>query len=251
LPCCAPADDRRIVGGRGLRRPGRDLARAATPRRRLAERAGAAAGLTARGQGSYALGAEVRRTPGVRSVRRCALGARGARRVKANSWSRPAALRSQTAPSWPPAVGAGGARRNGEESELAGAEGFAALGEAGFAAVCPCLSAGLVRFSVEPMGGDDSQKLLPWRGIAILSGAQQTSGSFAKSNSNSKVSCSGGFNAPRSITPEARTFGLRYGTREEESAEVSQSMGDPIVRPAFCYPLRRAGRSSPPGSQLF
>jgi hypothetical protein len=23
------------------------------------------------------------------------------------------------------------------------------------------------------MGGDDSQKLLPWRGIALLSGAQQ------------------------------------------------------------------------------
>jgi hypothetical protein len=27
------------------------------------------------------------------------------------------------------------------------------------------------------MGGDDSQKLLPWRGIGLLSGAQQTSGS--------------------------------------------------------------------------
>ena len=27
------------------------------------------------------------------------------------------------------------------------------------------------------MGGDDSQKLLPWRGIPLLSGAQQTSGS--------------------------------------------------------------------------
>jgi hypothetical protein len=26
------------------------------------------------------------------------------------------------------------------------------------------------------MGGHDSQKLLPWRGIQILSGAQQTSG---------------------------------------------------------------------------
>ena len=25
------------------------------------------------------------------------------------------------------------------------------------------------------MGGDDSQKLLPWRGIGLLSGAQQTS----------------------------------------------------------------------------
>ena len=26
------------------------------------------------------------------------------------------------------------------------------------------------------MGGDDSQKLLPWRGALLLSGAQQTSG---------------------------------------------------------------------------
>jgi hypothetical protein len=26
------------------------------------------------------------------------------------------------------------------------------------------------------MGGDDSQKLRPWRGIRLLSGAQQTSG---------------------------------------------------------------------------
>jgi hypothetical protein len=27
------------------------------------------------------------------------------------------------------------------------------------------------------MGGDDSQKLLPWRGTSLLSGAQETSGS--------------------------------------------------------------------------
>jgi hypothetical protein len=31
------------------------------------------------------------------------------------------------------------------------------------------------------MGGDDSQKLLPWRGIAVFSGAQQTSG-YSKIN---------------------------------------------------------------------
>jgi hypothetical protein len=28
------------------------------------------------------------------------------------------------------------------------------------------------------MGGDDSQKLLPWRGTGLLSGAQQTSGYY-------------------------------------------------------------------------
>jgi hypothetical protein len=28
------------------------------------------------------------------------------------------------------------------------------------------------------MGGDDSQKLLPWRGNSLLSGAQETSGSL-------------------------------------------------------------------------
>jgi hypothetical protein len=31
------------------------------------------------------------------------------------------------------------------------------------------------------MGGDDSRKLRPWRGIAVLSGAQQTSG-YSKIN---------------------------------------------------------------------
>jgi hypothetical protein len=35
------------------------------------------------------------------------------------------------------------------------------------------------------MGGDDSQKLLPWRGIRLLSGAQQTSGSQQHQHSSS------------------------------------------------------------------
>ena len=37
------------------------------------------------------------------------------------------------------------------------------------------------------MGGDDSQKLLPWRGISLLSGAQQTSGSLQNQYSTSKA----------------------------------------------------------------
>jgi hypothetical protein len=35
------------------------------------------------------------------------------------------------------------------------------------------------------MGGDDSQKLLPWRGTSILSGAQQSSGARRNQHSNS------------------------------------------------------------------
>jgi hypothetical protein len=35
------------------------------------------------------------------------------------------------------------------------------------------------------MGGDDSQKLLPWRGISLLSGAQKTSGFRQNQHSNS------------------------------------------------------------------
>ena len=42
------------------------------------------------------------------------------------------------------------------------------------------------------MGGDDSQKLLPWRGIHFLSGAQQTSGSLQNQHSSSKAVCHGG-----------------------------------------------------------
>jgi hypothetical protein len=38
------------------------------------------------------------------------------------------------------------------------------------------------------MGGDDSQKLLPWRGIRLLSGAQKTSGSQQHQHSSSAAS---------------------------------------------------------------
>ena len=38
------------------------------------------------------------------------------------------------------------------------------------------------------MGGDDSQKLLPWRGMTLLSGAQQTSG-YSKSTLYLKLMC--------------------------------------------------------------
>ena len=41
------------------------------------------------------------------------------------------------------------------------------------------------------MGGDHSQKLLPWRGTYLLSGAQQTSGSFQNQHSNSNARNSG------------------------------------------------------------
>ena len=34
------------------------------------------------------------------------------------------------------------------------------------------------------MGGDDAQKLLPWRGMTLLSGAQQTSGSLQNHHSS-------------------------------------------------------------------
>ena len=36
------------------------------------------------------------------------------------------------------------------------------------------------------MGGNDSQKLLPWRGIPLLSGAQETSGSQQNQYSSPK-----------------------------------------------------------------
>jgi len=34
---------------------------------------------------------------------------------------------------------------------------------------------------LDPLAGDDSQKLLPWRGISLRFGARQTSGALAKS----------------------------------------------------------------------
>jgi hypothetical protein len=39
------------------------------------------------------------------------------------------------------------------------------------------------------MGGDDSQKLRPWRGIKLLSGAQQTSG-YSEINTLPRSRCS-------------------------------------------------------------
>ena len=39
------------------------------------------------------------------------------------------------------------------------------------------------------MGGHDSQKLLPWRGMQILSGAQQTSGVLQNQHCNGNTWC--------------------------------------------------------------
>ena len=37
------------------------------------------------------------------------------------------------------------------------------------------------------MGGDDSQKLLPWRGMILLSGAQQPPAQLRNQHSNAKL----------------------------------------------------------------
>jgi hypothetical protein len=50
------------------------------------------------------------------------------------------------------------------------------------------------------MGGDGSQKLRPWRGIALLSGAQQTSGSLQNQKFSSKPS------APVRFAPAPRSW---------------------------------------------
>jgi len=63
------------------------------------------------------------------------------------------------------------------------------------------------------MGGHDSQKLWPRKGVAILSGAQQTSGSFAKINTLAqRPSVPGGSSARATATiEETRKFGLNCG----------------------------------------
>jgi hypothetical protein len=52
------------------------------------------------------------------------------------------------------------------------------------------------------MGGDESQKLLPWRRIRIPSGAQQNSGSLENQHSSSKAICSG------TVVPARHAAGL-------------------------------------------
>src|SRR5713101_858778 len=59
----------------------------------------------------------------------------------------------------------------------------------------------LVGFSGGLMGGDDSQKLLPWRGIRLLSGAQQASGYSKINNLTQRPS------AP-AVVPTRRRAGL-------------------------------------------
>ena len=61
------------------------------------------------------------------------------------------------------------------------------------------------------MGGDDSQKLLPWRGIRIPSRAQQNSGSLQNQHSTSN-----GIRIHRSALP-ANCSALQSGAARKES----------------------------------
>jgi hypothetical protein len=92
------------------------------------------------------------------------------------------------------------------------------------------------------MGGECSQKLRPWRGMTLLSGAQQTSGSLENQHSTSKSRVLLEDRCPDLSFSRLGRRGYDCGISFPETVLCRRALpGEPNAQAPFAFPWERLG----------